>query len=193
MTSIEEADTWIGRTAVDNTGEQVGIITKIWVADASGQPEWASVRASLRGREVVVPLEGNVPVGGGRRFAYSKEQIVDAPQSAQGGDLDVADMERLAAHYGAPEMHPGSGSAGWMDRLEDAADGSTVREIRGLLGDDHSAPAPQPEAAAKAGRRLGRKPAPSAKSRFGLSRSAPRMDQPPPELLFDHGEAPAGH
>lgn len=161
MTSIEQADTWIGRTAVDYTGEQIGLVTQIWVDDTSGQPEWASVRGSALRRQVVVPLAGGTPYGGGVQFAYSKEAIMDAPHSAQEDRLGRDDMDRLSSHYGAPRVDPDAESATWVDRLDDAADGATVREITQLLGSDHSAPPTKAAAAPKAGRRFGRKDAPS--------------------------------
>ncbi len=117
MTSVEEADTWIGRTAVDATGEQVGRITQIWVDDASGQPEWASLRGAMLGsRGGFVPLAGSTAIGGGRQFLYTKEQIAKAPRVAQDGHLDVADKERVAAYYddlgGQAMVAP---AAGWTD------------------------------------------------------------------------------
>ncbi|MEO5678099.1 MAG: PRC-barrel domain-containing protein [Acidimicrobiales bacterium] len=156
MTTIEEADAWIGRTAVDHTGEQIGLITQIWVDDSTGQPEWASVKGpALRGRDAIVPLAGTAPFGGGRRFAYSKAAIVEAPLSAEENSLGREDMERLSAHYGAPHSDPDSAS--WVDRLEDAADGGTVREITELLGSEHSAPPQKAPAKPKGERRFRRK------------------------------------
>lgn len=156
MTSIEEADASIGRTAVDRSGEQIGLITQIWVDDTTGQPEWASVRGpGLRGRDAIVPLAGSAPFGGGRRFAYSKDAIVDAPTSAEKDTLGREDMDRLSSHYGAPQTDPDSTM--WVDRLEDAADGATVREITALRGSEQSAPPERAPAASKAGRLFRRK------------------------------------
>ena len=160
MTSIEEADTWIGRTALDSGGEQIGSITQIWVDDSSGQPEWASVKViGLLGREALVPLAGAVAFGGGRRFGYSKADIVEAPEAGEDGRFDVADKERLIAYYGSPGTDLDPGATTWIDRLEDAADGATVREITALQGGDpHPAPqaAPAPEAPAAPPRRRAR-------------------------------------
>jgi hypothetical protein len=159
MTSIDKAASWIGRTAVDNTGQQIGQITQIWVDDASGDAEWVSLKIIGRpDQEALVPLAGAAPFGGGRRFAYSKADIVDAPLCAQDGSLSVADKEELSSYYGAPDTE--SGSATWISRMDDASDGKTVQEIRDLLGPDHSAPAPRAATTGK-GRRFGRKSSPS--------------------------------
>ena len=166
MTSIQEAQSWIGRTAVDNSGEQIGLITQIWVDDASGDPEWASVRVTgLRGREALVPLTNAAPLGGGRRFAYSKEEIVDAPSAGHDGRLEAADKEGLTAYYGAADTDREPGST-WITRLEDARDGAHLRQASAVPGRDGPAPAPQapaPEAPIrqKARRRFGRRSAPS--------------------------------
>lgn len=195
MTSIEQADSWIGRTAVDNTGEQIGIITQIWVDDASGQPEWASVRVpSLGGRDALVPLAGTAAAGGGRRFAYSRDEIVDAPHCADDGTFAVEDKQRLAAHYGSPGPAAAPDSATWMDRLEDAADGATVREITALLGNGATAPAPQDPAARKLRGRIGRKAAPSApKAKRVFRRKSSPADQQPAELSGRYDEESIGH
>jgi len=104
MISVQEADSWIGRTAMDETGEQIGRITQIWVDDASGQPEWASVK--IAGREGLVPLAGAYTQRGGVQFGYSKEQIRSAPRVAQDGHLDVGDTSEVASHYGTPGPSP---------------------------------------------------------------------------------------
>ena len=182
MTSIEEADSWIGRTALDNTGEQIGIITQIWVDDASGQPEWASVKGpALRRREALVPLAGNGAYGSGRQFAYTKEEIVDSPSGADDGRLEAGDKERLSSYYGPPVADPAPGPETWIDRMEDAADGATVREINAMLSGGGASPAPQ--APVKVSRRLGRKPVssePKVKRRF--RRNASPAGQQPAEL-----------
>jgi hypothetical protein len=198
MTSIEEADSWIGRTALDSTPEQIGTITQIWVGDASGHPEWASLKViGLRGREALVPLAGSAAFGGGRRFAYSKEDIVDAPRAAEDGSLASADIERLASYYGAPERDPESRAATWVDRMEDAADGATVREITSLHGPDHSAPPTRPPAAEKAGRRFGRGRKAASTDQSSSARvlrgNASRAGQEPAEPPVDHDEASVGH
>lgn len=122
MTRIEEADSWIGQTAVDDTGEQVGMISEIWVDDVTGRPAWASVMGpALGAREALVPLAGAVALGGGRQFAYTKEQIAAAPQVAEGGRLDEEGKEQLCAHYGtaAADAAPGGRGDSWFDRMEE--------------------------------------------------------------------------
>ena len=171
MTHIEEADSWIGQTAVDDTGEQVGMISEIWVDDVTGRPAWASVMGpALGAREVLVPLAGAVALGGGHRFAYTKEQIAAAPQVAEGGRLDEEGKEQLCAHYGTADAGPGDREDSWFDRVE---------EMTGGAGAPSAPPAgPGAEKPGK-GRRFQRRPGrkdQKAGRRLGRRSAAP--DQP---------------
>ncbi len=197
MTSIQEADAWIGRTAVDDTGEQIGLISQIWVDDTSGQAEWASVRGTaLKAREAFVPLPGAAPLGSGVQFAYTKEEVVDAPHVAQDGRLGAEEKERLTSYYGTPAPQPPARSASWADRIDAL--------IPTAPGRDHtSSPAgADPAAAPREGRRFGRKPARADKPartvkadkkagrRFGRKPSAP--DQAPAGHPVEPDEVPVG-
>jgi len=155
MTSIEAADAWIGRTAIDDTGEQIGLISQIWVDDTSGQAEWASVRgATLGAREAFVPLAGAAPLGSGVQFTYTKQEVVKAPHVAQGGGLGAEEKERLIAYYGTPaaEAQPPARSASWADRIDAVIPAAPGREHASSTAGAEVAPAPQE------GRRFGRKP-----------------------------------
>ena len=182
MFSIEEADGWIGRTAVDSTGEQVGMITQIWVDDASGEPEWASIKSAVLGwREALVPLAGSADLGGGRQFAYTKKELAGAPHVAQDGHLDPEDRDRVSAYYDvAPRaaLTPAAPSPGPSTVVDDAAL---------LPNEDWMAPTPTDDdvapAAPQSSRRFGRKPKPSAqgpKRRFG--RKPASSQQQPSEV-----------
>ncbi len=194
MTTIEEADSWIGRTALDSTGEQIGMVTQIWVDDASGQPEWASLsRGVLRGRTVVVPLAGSAGLGSGRQFAYSKEQILDAPAVAPDGHLAAADTDRIADYYGGVEGEQATApaSANWTDRVGDASEQLRQRGTAPVGDSSREAPA-EP----KAKRSFGRKAAPSepkAGRRFGRRGGKASADQAPAEAPPELAEAISGH
>ena len=123
MTNIEEAQSWIGRTAVDSTGAQIGRITQIWVDDQSGQAEWASLKGAILGRqEVVAPLDGVASVRSARQFAFSKEQLIGAPKVGQEGRLELQDKESLLSYYGMARSRPAAAPpAGWSERTAEAA------------------------------------------------------------------------
>lgn len=188
MTSIEEADAWIGQTAIDDTGEQIGLVSQIWVDDVSGRPEWASVSVAVLGMgEVLVPLAGTMALGSGRQFAFTKEEIVDAPRVAQDGTLGREEIEQLTAYYGTPaaDVAPPAREASWADRME--------AQIR---GGRPAQPIPPREADAEDGprkaSRFGRKPAraaqPKAGRRFG--RKAASTGRPPASVPLEPDEIP---
>ena len=146
MTSIEEAQSWIGRTAVDSTGEQVGRITQIWLDDQSGQAEWASLKGAMLGRqEVLAPLAGVAPVRSARQFAFSKEELIGAPKVGQEGRLELQEKESLLAYYGMPGSRPAAAPpagppAGWSERTAEAAPPPPARSERSV----EAAPPPPP-------------------------------------------------
>ena len=193
MTSIQEADAWIGRTAIDDTGEQIGLISQIWVDDTSGLPEWASVRgATLGAREAFVPLAGAAPLGSGVQFTYTKEEVVDAPHVAQDGRLAAEEKERLTSYYGTPaaDAHPPARSASWADRIDALIPAAPGRQHTS------SAAGADPAAAPREGRRFGRKPARAEKAdnkagrRFG--RKSKGSDQAPASHPVEPDEVPIG-
>jgi len=182
MISVQEADAWIGRTAMDDTGEQIGRITQIWVDDASGQPEWASVK--IAGREALVPLAGASAMGGGVQFSRSKEEIRSAPRIAQDGHLEAADKAHVASHYGVAASAPATAppAAGWSEHPDEEADRMVAPAPP--LAEDEAAPV-----AKKENRRFGRKSSPTDKPatrRFG--RKASRSDQEPTDIAAQHDE-----
>jgi hypothetical protein len=184
MTSIEEAESWIGRTAIDDTGEQIGMITQIWVDDATDRPEWASVNVpGLRGpREVLVPLTGSVALGGGRQFTFTLAEIAGAPDVAQNGHLEVEEKEQLCAYYGAPaaDAPRQPRAASWADRMEDQV--RRTPAAAPAQGPAEAAAPPKP-------RRFGRKPTATdekAKRRFGRKRpsAAPAIEPMEPDEIL---------
>jgi hypothetical protein len=189
MTSIQEADAWIGRTAIDDTGEQIGLISQIWVDDTSGQAEWASVRgATLGGREAFVPLAGAAALGSGVQFTYTKEEVVDAPHVAQDGRLEAEEKEQLTSYYGAPaaDAQPPARSASWVDRIDALIPAPGRGPVSSPVGAD-------PAAAPREGRRFGRKPGKADKKagrRFGRKSKGP--DQAPASHPMEPDEAPIG-
>jgi PRC-barrel domain len=76
-------DGWIGRDAYDADADRVGEITDIYYDDASGRPEWVTVKTGLFGmKRTFVPIHGSAPCGeGDLRLAYDKGTIKDAPVS----------------------------------------------------------------------------------------------------------------
>jgi len=188
MTSIQEADAWIGRTAIDDTGEQIGLISQIWVDDTSGQAEWASVRgATLGAREAFVPLAGAAALGSGVQFIYTKEEVVDAPRVAQDGRFAAEEKERLILYYGTPaaDAQPPARSASWVDRIDALIPAPGRRPVSSPVGAD---PAASPREGRRFGRKSGKpgKPGKAEKADKKAGRRFGRKSKGP-------DQAPAGH
>jgi hypothetical protein len=189
MTSIEEADSWIGRTAIDDSGEQIGMISQIWVDDASGRPEWASIMGPAIGaREALVPLAGAVAVGSGRQFAFTKAEIVDAPAVAADGRLELEEKEQLCSYYGpAADGASSVRDASWAGRMEDV-----VGSAPASGPSSPTSPSASEVPGGPPGRhRFSRRPARSEQKpgrRFGRSRAA----SAPPLEAMEPDEVPIG-
>jgi uncharacterized protein (TIGR02271 family) len=95
-------DGWIGRDAYDVDADRVGEITDIYYDDASGRPEWVTVKTGLFGmKRTFVPIHGSEPCGDGDlRLAYDKGRIKDAPRVDPEGHLSPDEERQLWAHYG---------------------------------------------------------------------------------------------
>lgn len=101
MTDTSELTAWIGRTALDRDGDELGEIVDLYLDDATGEPSWVAVRTGLFGRRIsFVPIAGSEPDGESLRVAYEKGRVKDAPNVDPDGSLEPTEEERLYDHYG---------------------------------------------------------------------------------------------
>ena len=101
MTDTSEVTAWIGRTALDRDGDELGEIVDLYLDDATGEPSWLAVRTGLFGRRIsFVPIAGSEPEGESLRVGYEKALVKDAPNVDPDGTLEPAEEERLYEHYG---------------------------------------------------------------------------------------------
>ncbi|WP_069816521.1 DUF2382 domain-containing protein [Streptomyces sp. TP-A0874] len=90
-----------GLTVADKEGQKVGTVQQIYLDDASGAPEWITVRTGLFGsRESFVPLSGSQRSEGRLQVPYAKEEIKEAPRIEADGHLAPSEEEDLYRHYG---------------------------------------------------------------------------------------------
>jgi uncharacterized protein (TIGR02271 family) len=100
MTSPQDVQQFIGRTAVDSEGSKVGKIGQIYLDEQTGMPLWATVATGMFGtRQSFAPLYGAQVSGGEVTLAVSKEQIKDAPSVDDDGRIDASEQEALYRHY----------------------------------------------------------------------------------------------
>ncbi len=124
VTSVEEADAWIGRIGLDRAGRRIGRITRVWIDDYSGLPTWATlVSGRLDRREGIAPLSEVAATGGRPQFACTKAEVMSAPRVEDDGHLALDDEWRLINHYkvaGTPDptrQSPACELPGSMSRM----------------------------------------------------------------------------
>jgi uncharacterized protein (TIGR02271 family) len=104
MITMQEARNLIGATAYDQGGQKVGDVGTVYLDQATGEPEWVTVKTGLFGRK-----ETFVPVALARQrgpheveFAADKDTITGAPKIDPEGELAQSEESRLYQHYGLP-------------------------------------------------------------------------------------------
>jgi uncharacterized protein (TIGR02271 family) len=102
MSTMNDVDRWIGREAVDPSGEKVGKVSQVYVDRETGEPEWLAVKTGLFGSKVsFVPLQGAQGAADDQvTVAYAKDEIKDAPNVDDDGELSDAEERALYEHYG---------------------------------------------------------------------------------------------
>ena len=109
-----------GKVLTDR-GEKVGSIGEIYVDDATGAPDWVTVRTGLFGSaETFVPLDAARIEGLDLVVPYEKDLIKAAPRVDEDGSLSPQEEQVLYRHY----------SVGGIFGHDDA-----VRDVSGELAD----------------------------------------------------------
>ncbi|BAJ31883.1 MULTISPECIES: PRC and DUF2382 domain-containing protein [Kitasatospora] len=168
------------QTVQDAEGEKIGKAGRLYLDDATGKPEWVSVKTGWFGSgETFVPIRDARVVDGHIRVPYSKEKVKDAPNVDvdRGGHLSEQEEHRLYDHYGIAwddawkaANRPGEG--GWAHGQQQ---GGTAAGAAGTVG----------AAGAAAGR-------PTAEGRVGTSPSDTRLTGTPAAPVAPTTAAAAG-
>ncbi|WP_411103116.1 DUF2382 domain-containing protein [Streptomyces sp. cmx-4-9] len=96
----------INLTAYDTDGEKIGSIGQVYRDDATGRPEWVTVKTGWFGmKESFVPLAGARSDGRALHVPHAKELVKDAPRVDADQHLDVEEERRLYLHYGLAGSH----------------------------------------------------------------------------------------
>jgi uncharacterized protein (TIGR02271 family) len=92
---------WVGRTAVDPSGDKIGKVEAIYEDDNGSGPEWFAIRTGMFGsHRSFVPVRGATTAGDELRVAYDKGLIKDAPRIDDDGHMSQEEEDRLYQHYG---------------------------------------------------------------------------------------------
>ncbi|MFG2721190.1 DUF2382 domain-containing protein [Streptomyces sp. NPDC048416] len=119
-----------GLVAYDPEGEKIGGVEQVYLDDASGRPEWVTVKTGLFGtKESFVPLAGARHDGEALHVAYAKSMVKDAPRLDAEEHLDAESERELYRHYGVDGHNtrtPGPGGAAGSVDVPGNATGTDV-------------------------------------------------------------------
>src|SRR3954468_15530989 len=108
MIGTETISSVIGKDVYDTSGQKIGSGAEGVLGDASGQPEWVTVRTGLFGtKESFVPIRDADLTDDGIRVPLSKDRVKDAPKIDADGHLSPEEETELYRYYG---MGNGTGS-----------------------------------------------------------------------------------
>ncbi|MDN0198774.1 PRC and DUF2382 domain-containing protein [Streptomyces sp. S.PNR 29] len=103
MITREQIPTVLDHPVYDADGSKIGDAKHVFLDDATGQPEWVSVRTGLFGTsESFVPIQDASVVEDHLEVPYPKDAVKDAPNVDvdAGGHLSEEEEHRLYEHYG---------------------------------------------------------------------------------------------
>jgi uncharacterized protein (TIGR02271 family) len=127
--TMQKYQGWVGRTAVDPSGEKVGTIKELYSDDATGVPEWVAVSTGLLGTRVsFAPISGATAEGDDLRLTVTKDQVKDAPNVEADGHLEPAEEAELYRYYGRGDDY----ESGWDTKARH----TTGRDTSGPTTDD---------------------------------------------------------
>ncbi|GHG33568.1 MULTISPECIES: DUF2382 domain-containing protein [Amycolatopsis] len=93
----------IDSAVVDPAGNKLGKVGNVYLADATHQPEWITVKTGLFGtKESFVPLSGAHTDKDGVHVQVDKDSVSDAPRIDADGHLSPEESTQLYQHYGLP-------------------------------------------------------------------------------------------
>ena len=107
LPSPEQASTWGGKMLVDREGAAIGTVTQIYNDNATGLPEWATIR--LGEATVFLPLLDAVEADGQVRVRVRRDDVAKAPMAGPGRRITEQEEARLYQYYGidyTPERSP---------------------------------------------------------------------------------------
>lgn len=119
--TTQDLELLYGAQVTDRDGERVGGVGHVYLDDASGQPEWVTVRTGWFGaRQTFVPLADADFENGIIQVPYGADFLRDAPHVDPGEHPDEEGEERLYRYFG---RSPEAGDPVLQDRVVQENDG----------------------------------------------------------------------
>ncbi len=104
------AERFVGHHVLDEEGNNIGRIARVYLDDRTGDATWASVHTGLFGmRETLVPLQGAQPVQEDIQVPYDKTTVKDAPNVEAKDHISPQEEQEVREYY---EAHTPTGAAG---------------------------------------------------------------------------------
>ncbi|MFF8279633.1 DUF2382 domain-containing protein [Streptomyces lateritius] len=143
MITQEQIPSVLDHPVYDSDGNKIGEAKHVFLDDATGQPEWVSVKTGMFGTsESFVPIKDATMVEDHLEVPFAKDKVKDAPNVDvdSGGHLSEDEEHRLYEHYGidwdaawTQANQPGTG--GWA-RTGDDTDTAANARSAGMEGSD---------------------------------------------------------
>ncbi|WP_329055286.1 PRC and DUF2382 domain-containing protein [Amycolatopsis sp. NBC_01488] len=125
----------IDSAVVDPAGNKLGKVGNVYLADATHQPEWITVKTGLFGtKESFVPLSGAHTDKDGVHVRVDKDAVSDAPRIDADGHLSPEESAQLYQHYGLPM--PRTSPDGRMDERMAGRTGDRTQGRDPAMGGD---------------------------------------------------------
>src|SRR4051794_10384978 len=125
MATMQDIETWRGRTLVDRDGDKIGKIEDVYLDRSSGEPEWVAVKTGMFGsNRSFVPIHDADTAGDDLRVSFDKDLVKDAPSVDADGELSPEEERRLYQHYGRSDYDE------WTTDSEDRTEGTLGRDDR---------------------------------------------------------------
>ena len=100
MTTSQDPPDYGHRAAVDAEGNRIGKISKVYLDEQTGQPQWVLVETGLFGtRQSFAPIHGSRLDGELVVLAVSKEQVKDAPNIDPDANIGEDEQSTLRQYY----------------------------------------------------------------------------------------------
>ncbi|CAL9386160.1 hypothetical protein SUDANB121_01171 [Nocardiopsis dassonvillei] len=96
------AERFVGHHVLDEEGNNIGKIARVYLDDRTGDATWASVHTGLFGmRETLVPLQGARPVQEDIQVPYDKSTVKDAPNIDAKDHISPSEEREVRDYYAA--------------------------------------------------------------------------------------------
>ena len=136
MITMQEARNLIGATAYDRGGQKVGDVATLYLDQATGEPEWVTVKTGLFGRRhTLVPItDAFLNPSADVQVPFAKDQVKQAPNIEPGEELTPELERRMWEHYGMSGYEEWRGEDRTRDReLGDDAEDASAQEAAPVM------------------------------------------------------------